>query len=48
MRFVIFGLTVSSSWGNGHATTWRGLPKALHRGAPAVTFSKRDAPYSTA
>lgn len=25
MNFVIFGLTLSSSWGNGHATLWRGL-----------------------
>ena len=29
MRIVIFGLTVSSSWGNGHATLWRGLLRAL-------------------
>jgi len=25
MKLVIFGLSVSSSWGNGHATLWRGL-----------------------
>ena len=31
MRLVIFGLTVSSSWGNGHATLWRGLMRALGR-----------------
>lgn len=24
MKIVVFGLTVSSSWGNGHATLWRG------------------------
>ncbi|TIO91242.1 MAG: glycosyltransferase, partial [Mesorhizobium sp.] len=29
MRMVIFGLTVTSSWGNGHATLWRGLIRAL-------------------
>ena len=29
MRIAIFGLTVSSSWGNGHATLWRGLCSAL-------------------
>ena len=23
MKIVVFGLTVSSSWGNGHATLWR-------------------------
>ena len=28
MKLVVFGLTVSSSWGNGHATLWRGLAKA--------------------
>ena len=45
MRFVIFGLTVSSSWGNGHATTWRGLLKALHRAGHSITFFERDVPY---
>ena len=25
MKMVVFGLTISSSWGNGHATLWRGL-----------------------
>ena len=29
MKLVIFGLAVSSSWGNGHATLWRGLSGAL-------------------
>ncbi len=45
MRFVIFGLTVSSSWGNGHATIWRGLCKALARKAHSVTFFEKDVPY---
>jgi spore maturation protein CgeB len=45
MRFVIFGLTVSSSWGNGHATLWRGLCRALGRSGHAVTFFERDVPY---
>ena len=31
MKLVIFGLTISSSWGNGHATLWRGLCRALSR-----------------
>jgi spore maturation protein CgeB len=45
MKLVIFGLTISSSWGNGHATLWRGLCKALaHRGHEAVFF-ERDVPY---
>ena len=45
MRIVIFGLTVSSSWGNGHATLWRGLLKALARRGHAVTFFERDTDY---
>lgn len=45
MKLVIFGLSVSSSWGNGHATLWRGLCKALARRGHHVTFFERDAPY---
>lgn len=45
MNIVIFGLTVSSSWGNGHATLWRGLCKALGRRGHHVTFYERDVPY---
>jgi spore maturation protein CgeB len=45
MRFVIFGLTVSSSWGNGHATLWRGLARALARRGHEIVFFERDVPY---
>src|SRR5581483_8644570 len=45
MKIVIFGLTVSSSWGNGHATIWRGLCGALARQGHQVTFFERDMPY---
>lgn len=45
MRVVIFGLTISSSWGNGHATLWRGLCKALARRGHDVVFFERDVPY---
>ncbi|HEU4960459.1 MAG TPA: glycosyltransferase [Sphingomonas sp.] len=45
MRFAIFGLTVSSSWGNGHATLWRGLIRALAADGHDVTFFERDVPY---
>jgi spore maturation protein CgeB len=45
MRFVIFGLTVSSSWGNGHATLWRALCKALTRRGHKIVFFERDVPY---
>ncbi len=45
MRLVIFGLSVSSSWGNGHATLWRGLIGALSVAGHRVTFFERDVPY---
>ena len=45
MKFTIFGLTVSSSWGNGHATLWRGLIRALSMAGHEVTFFERDVPY---
>ena len=48
MRLVIFGLTVSSSWGNGHATIWRGLCRALARKGHQVRFFERDVPYYAA
>jgi spore maturation protein CgeB len=42
MRLVVFGLAVSSSWGNGHATLWRGLIGALTRRGHEVVFLERD------
>ncbi len=45
MKLVIFGLTVSSSWGNGHATLWRGLCRALADRGHDVVFFERDVPY---
>lgn len=45
MKLVIFGLTVSSSWGNGHATLWRGLCNALARQGHDITFFECDVPY---
>ena len=45
MRIVVFGLAVSSSWGNGHATLWRGLIGALHGLGCSVVFFERDVPY---
>ncbi len=45
MKLVIFGLTVSSSWGNGHATLWRGLLRALAARDHRVVFFERDVPY---
>ena len=45
MHFVVFGLGMSSSWGNGHCTLWRGMVKALVRRGHTVTFYEKDVPY---
>ena len=45
MRIVIFGLAVSSSWGNGHATLWRSLIGALLDRGHTVLFYEKDVPY---
>lgn len=45
MKLVIFGLSISSSWGNGHATLWRGLCGALIRRGHEIHFFERDVPY---
>ncbi len=48
LRIVIFGLSITSSWGNGHATTYRALVKALHQRGHTVTFLERDVPWYSA
>jgi spore maturation protein CgeB len=45
---VIFGLTVSSSWGNGHATLWRGLLRSLAGLGHEAIFFEKDVPYYAA
>jgi len=45
MKLVIFGLSISSSWGNGHATLWRGLCRALAARGHETVFFERDVPY---
>lgn len=42
MKIVIFGLSITSSWGNGHATTFRALCQALHRRGHRIVFFERD------
>jgi spore maturation protein CgeB len=42
LDIVIFGLSLSSSWGNGHATTWRALIRGLNEAGHRVTFMERD------
>ena len=44
-KLAIFGLTVSSSWGNGHATVWRALLRALGAMGHEAVFFERDVPY---
>ena len=48
MKIAFFGLTISSSWGNGHATLLRGLFKALTTRGHRVDFFERDVPYYAA
>ena len=48
MKIVVFGLTISSSWGNGHATIWRGLLRELIGRGHDVTFFEHDVPYYAA
>jgi spore maturation protein CgeB len=45
VKAVIFGLTISSAWGNGHATLWRGLCRALHAMGHEIVFFEQDVPY---
>ena len=40
---VILGLTVTSSWGNGHATTYRSLIRGLAARGHRILFLERDA-----
>src|SRR4051812_29883355 len=42
---VIIGLTITSSWGNGHATTYRGLVRELVRRGHDVLFLEHDKPW---
>ncbi len=42
MKIVIFGLTITSAWGNGHATTFRSLVKALAQRGHRVYFIEKD------
>ena len=48
MKLVIFGLTISSSWGNGHATVWRGLCRELARLGHQVIFFEKNVAYYAA
>lgn len=45
MKIVLFGLTLSSSWGNGHATPYRALLRGLHRLGHELSFYEKDVEY---
>jgi spore maturation protein CgeB len=45
MNIAIFGLSITSSWGNGHATTYRALVRALAARGHDIVFYERDAPW---
>lgn len=48
MKLVVLGLSLSSSWGNGHATTFRALLKAYAARGHSVLFLERDKPWYAA
>ena len=48
MKIVILGLSITSSWGNGHATTYRGLVRELVARGHDVLFLERDVPWYAA
>jgi spore maturation protein CgeB len=45
VKIIVFGLTLSSSWGNGHATPYRAIIRALDRMGHQVHFFEKDVPY---
>ncbi|HEY2362248.1 MAG TPA: glycosyltransferase [Candidatus Angelobacter sp.] len=45
MKITVLGLTLSSSWGNGHATPYRAIIRALDRLGHRVHFFEKDVPY---
>lgn len=45
LDIVVFGLSITSAWGNGHATTYRALLRALAERGHNVRFFERDMPW---
>src|SRR3954451_2079159 len=45
LGIVFLGLSITSSWGNGHATTYRGLVRELNARGHEVLFLERDVPW---
>ena len=48
MKIVLIGLSITSSWGNGHATTYRGLVRELAARGHEVLFLEHDKPWYAA
>ena len=44
-KYVFIGLSITSSWGNGHATTYRGLLRELAKRGHEIDFLERDKPW---
>lgn len=45
MKIVILGLSITSAWGNGHATTYRALVREMERRGHDLLFLERDQPW---
>ena len=45
MKLVVLGLSLSSAWGNGHATTFRALLRAFAGRGHDILFLERDVPW---
>jgi spore maturation protein CgeB len=45
LNIVIIGLSITSSWGNGHATTYRGLVREMVNRGHNVLFLENDVPW---
>lgn len=48
MKLVVLGLSLSSSWGNGHATTYRALLSAFAARGHDIVFLEREVPWYAA
>lgn len=45
LRIVVLGLSITSSWGNGHATTYRALLRGMGALGHRVLFLERNVPW---
>jgi len=45
MKIAVIGLSITSSWGNGHATTYRALLKEVAKLGHDILFLEKDVPW---